>query len=80
MIEAFIEPYNNGWLLQRHGYMTPARAREKLSRKAAWCMSRPLVQNRDRYSGVKMTSRGLLEVAPPSTRQPRPHTSPLLGY
>ena len=34
-IGAFVERYNNGWLLQRHGYMTPARAREKLSRKAA---------------------------------------------
>ncbi len=27
--------YNNSWLLQRHGYMTPARAREKFSRRAA---------------------------------------------
>ena len=35
VIGAFVERYNNGWLLQRHGYMTPARAREKLSRKAA---------------------------------------------
>ena len=35
VIGAFVECYNNGWLLQRHGYMTPARAREKLSRKAA---------------------------------------------
>ena len=35
VIGAFIERYNNGWLLQRHGYMTPARAREKLSRRAA---------------------------------------------
>ena len=26
---------NNGWLLQRHGYLTPARAREKFSRRAA---------------------------------------------
>ena len=26
--------YNNGWLLQRHGYLTPTRAREKLSRRA----------------------------------------------
>ena len=34
-IGAFIERYNTGWLLQRHGYMTPARAREKLGRKAA---------------------------------------------
>ena len=25
VIGAFIERYNNGWLLQRHGYMTPAR-------------------------------------------------------
>ena len=35
VIGAFIERYNNGWLLQRHGYLTPARAREKLSRRAA---------------------------------------------
>ena len=35
VIGTFIKRYNNGWLLQRHGYMTPARAREKLSRKAA---------------------------------------------
>ena len=34
VIGAFIKRYNNGWLLQRHGYMTPARAREKLSRRA----------------------------------------------
>ena len=35
VIEAFIKRYNNSWLLHRHGYMTSARAREKLSRKAA---------------------------------------------
>ena len=35
VIGAFIERYNNGWLLQRHGYLTPARARQKLSRRAA---------------------------------------------
>ena len=35
VIGAFVERYNNGWLLQRHGYITPARAREKLSRRAA---------------------------------------------
>ena len=35
VIGAFIERDNNGWLLQRHGYLTPARAREKLSRRAA---------------------------------------------
>ena len=35
VIGSFIKCYNNGWLLQRHGYMTPARAREKLSRRAA---------------------------------------------
>ena len=35
VIGAFIERYNNGWLLQRHGYLTPARAREKLGRKRA---------------------------------------------
>ncbi len=26
MIGAFVERYNHGWLLQRHGYMTPARS------------------------------------------------------
>ena len=35
MIGTFIERYNNGWLLQRHGYLTPARDRDKLSRRAA---------------------------------------------
>ena len=35
VIGTFIKRYNNGWLLQRHGYMTPARVREKLSRGAA---------------------------------------------
>ena len=35
VIGTFIKRYNNGWLLQRHGYMTPARVREKLSRRAA---------------------------------------------
>ena len=35
MIGAFIELYNNSWLLERHGYLTPARAREKFSRRAA---------------------------------------------
>ena len=35
VIGAFIEHCNSGWLLQRHGYTTPARARETLSRKAA---------------------------------------------
>ena len=32
---AFVERYNNDWLLQGHGYMTPARARKKLSRRTA---------------------------------------------
>ena len=35
VIGAFVERYNRGWLLQRNGYLTPARAREKLSRRAA---------------------------------------------
>ncbi len=48
---AFIERYNNGWLLQRYGYMTPARAREQLSRRAG-LMSKPSTcpENRDRYT------------------------------
>ncbi len=43
VIGAFIESYNNGWLLQRLGYITPACAREMLGRKAAGWLSRPLV-------------------------------------
>ena len=35
VIGTFIELYNRGWLLQRHGYLTPALVREKLSRWAA---------------------------------------------
>ena len=35
VIGAFIERYNRGWLLQRHAYLTPARAREELTRRAA---------------------------------------------
>ncbi len=35
VIGAFVERYNSGWLLQRHGYLTPARARQKLSLRAA---------------------------------------------
>ena len=35
VIGAFIERYNHGWLLQRHEYLTPARTREKLNRRAA---------------------------------------------
>ena len=35
VIGGFIERYKNGWLLQRHGYLTRARAREKFSRRAA---------------------------------------------
>ena len=41
MIGAFIERYNNGWLLQRHGYMTPGpRPREKLQLQGG-LMSKP---------------------------------------
>ncbi|MYJ95811.1 MAG: transposase [Proteobacteria bacterium] len=35
VIGAFIGRYNHGWLLPRHGYVTPARTREKFSRRAA---------------------------------------------
>ena len=34
-IDAFIERYNRGWLLERHGYRTPAQVREELTLKAA---------------------------------------------
>lgn len=34
-IGEFIERYNHGWLLQRHGYRTPTEARQALTRKAA---------------------------------------------
>jgi hypothetical protein len=35
VIGAFIERYNRGWLLERHGYKTPAQIRYELTRKAA---------------------------------------------
>ena len=35
IIGEFIERYNHGWLLQRHGYRTPTEARQALTRKAA---------------------------------------------
>ena len=34
-IDAFIERYNRGWLLERHGYRTPAQVRQELTLKAA---------------------------------------------
>ena len=34
-IGQFIECYNHGWLLERHGYRTPVQARKQLTRKAA---------------------------------------------
>ena len=34
-IGAFIERYNREWLLERHGYRTPAQVREELTRVAA---------------------------------------------
>jgi transposase InsO family protein len=35
VIGEFIERYNQGWLLERHGYRTPAEVRRDLTRKAA---------------------------------------------
>jgi len=35
VIGEFIERYNRGWLLERHGYRTPAQARQEFIRKAA---------------------------------------------
>ena len=35
IINDFIKRYNHGWLVQRHGYMTPAQARIEVTRKAA---------------------------------------------
>ncbi len=35
IIGAFIEAYNHGWILERHGYMTPTQARHELTRMAA---------------------------------------------
>ena len=50
MIGAFIERYNNGWLLKRHGYMTrPVLAR---TQPKGSLMFRPSTcpRNRDRYT------------------------------
>jgi transposase InsO family protein len=35
VIGAFIERYNRGWLIERHGHKTPAEVREQLTRMAA---------------------------------------------
>ena len=35
VIGRFIQQYNSEWLLQRHGYKTPAEVRQQLTRKAA---------------------------------------------
>ncbi len=35
VIGEFIDTYNRGWLLERHGYRTPAEVRRELTRKAA---------------------------------------------
>ena len=35
VIDEFMERYNRGWLLERHGYRTPAQVREEFIRKAA---------------------------------------------
>jgi len=35
VIAEFIERYNRGWLLERHGYRTPLQVREELTPKAA---------------------------------------------
>src|SRR5690606_29021690 len=35
VIGAFIEKYNNEWLIQRHGYRTPAEVRRELTLMAA---------------------------------------------
>jgi len=35
IISEFIERYNREWLVERHGYMTPAQARSELTRMAA---------------------------------------------
>ena len=34
-IDACIERYNRGWLLERHGYQTPAQVRQELTLMAA---------------------------------------------
>jgi len=35
VIGAFIERYNHGWLIERHGHKTPAEVRQQLTRMAA---------------------------------------------
>ncbi|MHB1192374.1 MAG: IS3 family transposase [Longimicrobiales bacterium] len=34
-IAYFAERFNRGWLLERHGHMTPAQVRQKRTRRAA---------------------------------------------
>ena len=47
---AFIERYNNGWLLQRHGYLTPSpRPREAQPQGGLMFRPSPCPENRVRY-------------------------------
>src|SRR5690625_7810619 len=43
VIGAFIDSYNNEWLIGRHGYRTPAEALRELTLTAAW-LGCPCVQ------------------------------------
>ena len=53
VIGAFIERYNNGWLLQRHGYLTPARGELTADRlRPIMVLDCPMKAFRKRFSGV----------------------------
>ena len=44
LITTYVELYNDGRLLQRHGYLTPAAAGEKLGSRDCLTHGHPLVQ------------------------------------
>ena len=52
MIGAFVERYNSGWFLQRHGYMTPGpRPREAQPKGGLMSWPSACPQNPNRYNG-----------------------------
>ena len=48
-IDAFIERYNRGWLLERHGYRTPAQVRQAAHPEGGMIRPPTCPGNRNRY-------------------------------
>ena len=66
-IDAFIERYNRGWLLERHGYRTPAQVPSGAHPEGGMIRPPTCPGNRNRYNpSLKLDQIG------PSTSYPYP--------